>query len=99
MEAHVDDIKKHVRVYIIVFVSLAFLTLVTVSVSYVHVGIAAHIAIALFIAVVKGTLVACYFMHLISERKLIYSVLVLTVVFFAVLMFLPVGALLDSMGS
>ena len=34
---------------------------------------------ALFVATIKGSLVACYFMHLISEKKLIYAVLVVTV--------------------
>jgi hypothetical protein len=34
--------------------------------------------------------VACYFMHLISEKKLIYAVLLLTIVFFAALLALPV---------
>ena len=37
----------------------------------------------------KGSLVACYFMHLISERKLILYVLALTVVFFFILLLLP----------
>jgi cytochrome c oxidase subunit IV len=41
------------------------------------------------VATVKGSLVACYFMHLISEKKLIIAVLVLTVVFFLVLLALP----------
>ena len=36
-----------------------------------------------------GALVACYFMHLISEKKLILAVLVLTAVFFAALLALP----------
>ena len=45
---------------------------------------------ALLVATVKGTLVACYFMHLISEKKLIIAVLVLTAVFVAALMILPV---------
>jgi caa(3)-type oxidase subunit IV len=47
------------------------------------------ITVALLVATVKGSLVACYFMHLISEKKLIYGVLVLTAVFFAVLLALP----------
>jgi len=34
--------------------------------------------------------VACFFMHLISEKKLIYAVLILTVVFFIVLMLVPI---------
>ena len=44
----------------------------------------------LIVAIVKGSLVACYFMHLISEKKLIYAVLMLTVVFFVALLALPV---------
>ena len=49
----------------------------------------AAIVVALFIASIKATLVASFFMHLISEKKLIYSVLILTVVFFLVLLFVP----------
>jgi caa(3)-type oxidase subunit IV len=48
------------------------------------------VAIALLIATIKGALVACYFMHLISERRLIYLVLALTVVFFLFLLLLPI---------
>jgi len=99
MEAHVDDVRKHVRVYIVVFAALAALTVITVAVSYLDLSVRASIIVALMIASIKGSLVACYFMHLISERKLIYSVLVLTVIFFAALMFLPLGALFDSTGS
>ncbi len=44
---------------------------------------------ALFVATIKGSLVACYFMHLISERKLIYAVLAVTAVFFIALLALP----------
>ena len=84
------DLKKHVRTYMAVFGSLMVLTLVTVGVRYLHLPVVPAILIALAIAMVKGSLVACYFMHLISERKLIYAVLALTVVFFAVLLTLPV---------
>ena len=49
----------------------------------------AAFAVALFVASVKGALVACYFMHLISEKKLIYAVLVITVIKFVALMVLP----------
>jgi caa(3)-type oxidase subunit IV len=47
------------------------------------------IAVALVIALVKGSLVAAYFMHLISERRLVYAVLALTVFFFGVLLWGP----------
>jgi cytochrome c oxidase subunit 4 len=87
---HAVDIDKHVRVYITVFVALMVLTIITVAVSRVHLPVPQAVAVALFVAIVKGTLVAGYFMHLVSERKLIYAVLGLTVVFFAVLMILPV---------
>src|SRR6185436_17240484 len=75
---HSADIDKHVRIYILVFVTLMVLTLVTVSVSYLHLPIHLAIGVALLIATIKGSLVACYFMHLISEKKLIYTVLGLT---------------------
>ena len=54
---------------------------------------------ALIIASIKGTLVACFFMHLLSEKKLIYAVLALTVVFFAFLIWLPVHDMIDKMGK
>jgi caa(3)-type oxidase subunit IV len=54
--------------------------------------------VALLVATVKGSLVACYFMHLISEKKLIYAVLVLTAAFFLALLFLPVLTVHDGYG-
>lgn len=84
------EIDRHVRVYITVFVALMALTLITVAVSYLHLSTPMAIAVALFIATIKGSLVACYFMHLISEKKLIYAVLGITVFKFVVLMILPV---------
>ena len=48
------------------------------------------VAVALFVAIIKGSLVAGYFMHLLSEKKLIIAVLALTVAFFVALLALPV---------
>jgi cytochrome c oxidase subunit 4 len=76
------DLKKHVRTYMVVFGSLMVLTLVTVGVRYLHLPVVPAILIALAIAMVKGSLVACYFMHLISERKLILIIMLATVFFF-----------------
>jgi cytochrome c oxidase subunit 4 len=87
---HAVDIDKHVRVYITVFVALMVLTIVTVAVSYLHLSVPMAVTVALFVAIIKGSLVAAYFMHLVSEKKLIYAVMLLTIVFFAVLMALPV---------
>ena len=49
-------------------------------------------AAALLIASVKGSLVACYFMHLISERRLIFAVIGITVATVVGLLLLPVLA-------
>ena len=85
-----DDIDKHVKVYITVFVSLMVLTIVTVAISRFHLPVHQAVAIAMIVALIKGTLVAGYFMHLLSEKKLILAVMALTVVFFIVLLGLPV---------
>ena len=87
---HAVDIDKHVKVYITVFVTLMVLTVVTVAVSYLDLSVPLAVTVALVIATVKGSLVACYFMHLISEKKLIYAVLALTAAFFVALLALPV---------
>lgn len=90
MSGHtVEEIRKETRVYIMVFVALAALTIITVGVSYLHLTGWKAITLGLFIACVKGFLVAGFFMHLLNEKKLIYSVLILTVVFFAVLLWVP----------
>jgi cytochrome c oxidase subunit IV len=87
---HAVDIDKHVRVYITVFVALMVLTVITVAISYLDLAVPTAVTVALFVAIVKGGLVAGYFMHLVSEKKLIYAVLIVTVAFFAVLLALPV---------
>jgi cytochrome c oxidase subunit 4 len=84
-----EDIKKHVRIYITVFVALAALTIVTVGISYLHLPTHLAIILALIVATVKGSLVASYFMHLISEKTVIYWVLLLAFTFFVFLMLLP----------
>ena len=87
---HAADIDKHVRIYITVFVALMVLTIITVLIARVHLPVPIAISVAMLVAIIKGSLVACYFMHLISERKLIYAVLALTLAFFIVLLALPV---------
>ena len=83
------EIKSHVRTYIKVFIALAFLTVVTVLISYLDLPLALAIIAALLIATFKGSLVACFFMHLISEKKIIYSILIMTLIFFIFLMIVP----------
>ncbi len=96
-DAHAsDDISKHVKTYFMVFGALMVLTIVTVGVSYLHLPTHQAILVALFIATVKGSMVALFFMHLNHERKLIYWALTLTVLFFAFLMLIPLATNLDK---
>lgn len=90
------DIDKHVRTYIMVFVALMVLTVITVAVSYLDLSTGPAVALALLVALVKGSLVACYFMHLISEKKLIYTVLIFTVIFFLAVLLGPVLTNMDE---
>jgi cytochrome c oxidase subunit 4 len=86
---HSADIDRHVRIYITVFVALMALTVITVAISRLHLPLPMAVGVALLVATVKGSLVACYFMHLISEKKLIYVVLGLTVLIVVPLLALP----------
>ena len=94
-----ENVAREVRVYLTVFASLAVLTAVTVWVGF-KLQLPMHYAImvALAIASVKGFLVAGYFMHLLSEKKLIYAVLALTVMFFIFLIVIPFGTMHSRLG-
>ena len=95
MDAHSHEHFSHRR-YLFVFYALLFGTLITVGASYIPFGNhIINIGVALFIACGKASLVACYFMHLISERKMIYGIMVFTVFFFAGLMFLTICSFSD----
>ncbi len=89
------DIDRHERAAYDVFGSLLVLTGFTVGAYFIHLPTRAAIALALAIATVKGTLVAAWFMHLVSERTLIYWVLGLTAALFFPLLLLPVFTALD----
>jgi cytochrome c oxidase subunit 4 len=95
-QTHDEHFSHHVRRYLFVFYALLFGTLITVGASYIPFGNRAfNIAVALFIATGKAFLVAGYFMHLISERKMIYGILAFTAFFFVGLMFLTILAYAD----
>ncbi len=85
-----EEIQKHVRTYLVVFVALGALTAITVGVSYLDLPPVKAILVAVFVASIKASLVALYFMHLISEKKVIYVMLGIAGMFFVVLMALPV---------
>ena len=91
-------IEEHIKVYLTVFGALAALTVLTVAASYLNVSTTEAIFLALSIATVKASLVAGYFMHLITERQTIIYILCLTFVFFLVCMFLPLITYIDHTG-
>ncbi|MGD9765309.1 MAG: cytochrome C oxidase subunit IV family protein [Candidatus Binatia bacterium] len=96
---HAIDIDRQVRGYMVVFITLLGLTIVSVGVSYLHLEVHEAITVALIIATFKATLVALFFMHLISEKKVIFIVLAFTALFSLVLLFLPVLTNLDHVSG
>jgi cytochrome c oxidase subunit 4 len=90
-ESEAARVKSHLRVYVMVFVALAVLTVVTVAISYLHLPTAIAITVAMVVATVKASLVAGYFMHLLSEEKVILWLLILCAAFLLFLFALPLG--------
>lgn len=74
-----------VRPYMVVFGTLLALTLVTVGASYLNLSTASAVLLGLTIATMKAALVAMFFMHLKSERSMVYWPLGLTAVLFVAL--------------
>jgi len=92
-------IKKAIRTYGIVGGLLLVFTVITVAVNQVHLAVPLAITVALIIATIKGSMVASIFMHLSHEKKWIYGSLILTVVFFIVLIMLPNLTVSDTIGK
>ena len=92
-------IQKSVRGYMIVFAMLMVFTVITVAVSRFEFAVPVAIAVALVIAAMKGGMVAAVFMHLSHERWWVYGTLLLTVVFFIVLLLGPLFTSLDGLGT
>ena len=77
-------------------VALLVFTVITVAASFISLGVAGNVTLALIIATMKGSMVAAVFMHLNHEKPWIYGSLVLTV---GVLRRPDVGADLHDAGS
>jgi cytochrome c oxidase subunit 4 len=80
MTVNVQAHPVEVRGYIAVFGALLVLTIVTVGASYLDLPATPTILVALAIASVKAALVAMFFMHLKSERPMVYWPLGLTAI-------------------
>lgn len=91
-----EQIKKHIKFYIGIFVALLIGTITTVGLYYVYFeDFRMTVAIALMVASVKASLVAAFFMHLSNEKKTIYVFMLATVFFFTGLMGLTLFAFGD----
>lgn len=95
MAASVEEFNKHVRSCVVVFGLLLVLTGVTVGVSYFPISVQAAVVIALIVASIKAFLVLAYFMHLISEKKIIYYTLGFSLFFFLACLILPIVTDID----
>ena len=94
-----EKTRQTIKMYLVVGVSLLAFTVITVAVNQVHLAVPAAITVALIIATMKGSMVASVFMHLSHERKWIYGALLLTVLFFIVLMSVPLFTQMDNIGT
>ena len=99
MHSDPEAVKKGIRTYGIVGGLLLVFTGITVAANQVHLAVPAAITVALIIAMMKGSMVAAIFMHLNHEKKWIYGALLLTIVFFVVLLFLPLATTSDTIGT
>jgi cytochrome c oxidase subunit 4 len=75
------------KVYLGVFLALVALTVITVVVAGHDFG-AFNLVVALAVAITKATLVVLYFMHARYSERLTHVVIVSSLVFFAILVFL-----------
>ena len=75
----------HVKSYVAVFGALLALTVVTVGVSVLQLDTLPTVILGLAIALTKATLVVLFFMHLKSEKPMVFWPLALTMFLFAAL--------------
>ena len=88
------SLQNYIRLCAVVFLIVLCTTSAMIATSFSHLGDGwtLKVTIILAIAVVNAFLVAGYLMHLLSEKKLIYTVLGFTVVFLIGLMGLTIWA-------
>ena len=80
-----------------IFIVVIFAVGLMIATSFAHIGEGwtLRVALILAIAAVNAFLVAGYLMHLLSEKKLIYTVLMFTVIFVIGLFGLTLWAMTD----
>ena|SRR5665213_115957 len=96
-ESHPVDFKNYLRRCIYIFVAVLCAISLMIFISYLpqHYTWAFKVTLILAVACMNAFLVAGFLMHLISEKKMIYTLLALTVPLAAALMGLTLYALHD----
>ena len=82
----------HRRTCIGVYAALVALTVITVLVSFVNLGMM-NVVVALLIASAKASLVALFFMHLKGESRLVWGFALVPIFFLLLILF---GTLMDT---
>ena len=99
MHSDPESVRKSIRLYLTIGISLLIFTAITVAANTFHFVVPIAITVALIIATIKGSMVASVFMHLSNEKKWIYGALILTLIGFIVLMSVPGFTVMDSIGT
>ncbi len=98
--AAAHDVRREQQRYLAVYAVLIVGTVLTVAMYYVHFeAVWQTVSVALLIAAVKATCVAVIFMHLWHGQRDIYTLLVFTAVFAAVMLGLTTYSHLSLPGS
>ncbi|MDZ4789266.1 MAG: cytochrome C oxidase subunit IV family protein [Blastochloris sp.] len=93
-----EQIKQIVKQHWVIAGLLFTLILISIGIAQIPFVTWAHMAIGLGISFVMASLVLWFFMHLSNERKLIYQVMVFSVIFSIVLVALSLLAYFDHSG-
>ena len=98
LHEHPVNFNQYLRRCLYVFVTVLCAVSLMLWASYLpaaHFSWAAKVAIILAVACCNAFVVAGFLMHLLSERKMIYTVLAFTVFFAAAMMWLTLYAMQD----
>lgn len=91
-ESPPESYKNYTRRSLYVFLAILCGTGLMVAASFAPFGSAARIALILTVALFNAALVSGFLMHLVSEKKMVYAVLIFTAIFFIGLMGLTIWA-------
>lgn len=95
-DLHPVDFNKYVRTCVFVFIAVLCATSLMIWISYLpHYSWTMKVSLILAVAACNAFVVAGFLMHLISEKKMVYTVLGFTVIFVIGLFALTLYAMKD----